>query len=68
LMDVVSHFNEGIKLYRAANWSKAISQFEEAIKFNPNDNLSKTYIERCNHLSSNPPKEEWNGVWIMTSK
>ncbi|MAR79455.1 MAG: adenylate/guanylate cyclase domain-containing protein [Rhodospirillaceae bacterium] len=68
LMDVVSHFNEGIKLYRQANWSKAINQFEEAIKFNPDDNLSKTYIERCNHLSSNPPEGEWNGVWVMTTK
>ena len=68
LMDVVSHFNEGVKLYRQANWSKAINQFEEAIKFNPDDNLSKTYIERCNHLSSNPPEAEWNGVWVMTTK
>lgn len=68
LMDVVSHFNEGVKLYRSANWTKAINQFEEALKFNPQDNLSKTYIERCGYLSSNPPKEEWDGVWVMTSK
>ena len=30
--------------------------------------ITKTYIERCNFLSSNPPEGEWNGVWVMTSK
>ncbi|MDC0073994.1 GAF domain-containing protein [Alphaproteobacteria bacterium] len=68
LMDVVSHFNEGVKHYRNSNWENAINQFNEALKFNPADNLSKTYIERCNQLKENPPGDKWDGVWIMTSK
>lgn len=68
LMDVVSHFNEGVKNYRAANWDKAIQQFQECLSFNPQDHLSNTYIERCQQLASEPPGDEWNGVWVMTSK
>jgi len=68
LMDNVNYFNEGVKLYRQANWDKAISNFEEAIKATPTDKLAQTYIERCEHLKENPPEGEWDGVWVMTSK
>jgi len=68
LMDNVNYFNEGVKLYRQANWDKAISNFEGAIKATPTDKLVQTYIERCEHLKENPPEGEWDGVWVMTSK
>ncbi len=68
LMDNVNYFNEAVKHYRTGNWDKAVSNFEEAIKANPSDNLAKTYIERCEHLKAEPPEGEWDGVWIMTSK
>ena len=68
LMDVVSHFNEGMKYYRSANWDRAIQQFQECLTFNPQDNLSNTYIERCKQLAAEPPQDGWNGVWVMTSK
>lgn len=68
LMDTVNYFNEGVSQYRGANWDKAIANFNEALKANPSDKLSKTYIERCEHLKSEPPEGEWDGVWVMTSK
>ncbi len=67
LMDNVNYFNEGVKQYRHANWDEGIRAFNEAIKANPNDKLAETYIERCEHLKAEPP-EDWNGVWVMTSK
>ena len=67
LMDTVNYFNEGVKHYRAGDWDKGIKQFLEALKANENDQLSTTYIERCEHLKAEPPKD-WNGVWVMTSK
>ena len=67
LMDNVNFFNEGVKQYRAGNWQKGIGRFREAIQANETDLLAQTYIERCEHLKKNPPKD-WNGVWIMTSK
>ncbi|NQV83953.1 MAG: hypothetical protein HQ494_09050, partial [Rhodospirillales bacterium] len=67
LMDNVNYFNEGVKEYRAGNWDKSIGRFREAFQANENDKLAQTYIERCEHLKAEPPKE-WNGVWVMTSK
>lgn len=68
LMDVVSHFNEGMRHYRAAKFSNAITQFEKALACHPKDKLSTTYIERCRHLIDHPPQRDWRGVWVMTEK
>lgn len=67
LMDNVNYFNDGVKEYRAGNWDKGIGRFQEAIQANETDQLAQTYIERCEHLKTNPP-DDWNGVWIMTGK
>ena len=68
LMDVVNYFREGVRHYRAGDWNKGIAGFKEALAANPNDRLAQTYIERCEQLKKNPPKGEWDGVWVMTSK
>ena len=67
LMEVVNQFKEGRKQYRAGNWDKAIGSFNDALAANATDKLSQIYIERCEHLKANPPKD-WVGVWVMTSK
>ena len=67
LMDVVNFFNEGRKHYKIGEFEKAISSFKECLKSNPNDNLSKTYIDRCNLMINEKPKD-WDGIWVMKSK
>ncbi len=67
LMDVVNHFNEGRKKYKSGDFKNAIDSFNECLKGNKNDILSKTYIERCNQLLIDNPKD-WDGVWVMKSK
>ncbi|MCW9045062.1 MAG: GAF domain-containing protein [Alphaproteobacteria bacterium] len=67
LMDTVNYFNEGRKLYHEASFKKAIEAFKEALNANPGDGLSGIYIDRCDHLIAEPPKQ-WDGVWVMTSK
>ncbi len=67
LMDGVNHFADGRKNYRAGSWDKAIASFKEVLKANPADALSDTYIERCDHLKAEDPKD-WDGVWVMKSK
>jgi adenylate cyclase len=68
LMEVAGHFEEGRDKYKAGTFDAAIKSFKSALKLNPDDKLSKLYIERCRHMKENPPKGEWNGVWVMTSK
>ena len=67
LMDVVNHFNEGRKFYKKGDFDKAINSFKDCLRANPNDNLSKTYIERCNFLTKDRPLN-WDGIWVMKSK
>ena len=67
LMDVVNHFNEGRKFYKKGDFDKAINSFKDCLRANPDDNLSKTYIERCNFLTKDRPLN-WDGIWVMKSK
>ena len=67
LMDCVGLFTEGRRHYRSGEWDKAITSFQDVLKANPADALSETYIERCEHLKVEDPKD-WNGVWVMKSK
>jgi adenylate cyclase len=67
LMDAVNCFRDGIEKYRRGDWTLAVAAFGEALKANPDDQLSQTYIERCEQLLANPPAS-WDGIWAMTSK
>jgi adenylate cyclase len=68
LMDVVNYFNEGMRHYRAARFSNAITQFENALARHPEDKLATTYIERCRYLTDHSPLGDWQGVWVMKEK
>jgi adenylate cyclase len=68
LMDVLGNFNEGVKVYRKQEWDRAAGYFGKALEANPDDKLSRTYIERCELMKANPPGDDWDGVWVMTSK
>ena len=67
LMDNVNYFNEGTRLYRAAQWDNAIRNYRLALEATPGDKLAELYIDRCETLRDNPPTD-WNGVWVMDSK
>jgi len=67
IMDCINQFNEGIRHYRLGNWDKAIAGFNEALGANESDTLAKIYIERCEHLKADPPKD-WDGIFAMKSK
>jgi adenylate cyclase len=68
LMEVVNYFKSGVDHYRKANFDKAIAAFGESLKLNPDDKLSQTYIGRCEQMKETPPPDDWDGVWVMTSK
>lgn len=68
LMDVVNYFNDGIAKYRKQQWDKAIKAFEFVLELHAEDRLSQIYIDRCQYFRSSPPPENWDGVWVMTSK
>ncbi|HBE45049.1 MAG TPA: adenylate/guanylate cyclase domain-containing protein, partial [Deltaproteobacteria bacterium] len=68
LKDVIEIYHEGIALYRKAKWKESIARFENALSLNPDDNLTRICIERCEYFLENPPPGDWDGVWTMTEK
>ena len=66
-------YHEALTLYKNQEWDKAIEAFkasdelEEMFK-GRKTNPSRIYIPRCEHFQSNPPGDDWDGVWTLTCK
>lgn len=65
---VLDLYNEALGLYKNREWKEAKAKFKEALKIDPEDGPSKLYVERCNLYLKNPPGDDWDGVFIMTTK
>jgi adenylate cyclase len=68
LTDVLQCYKTGLSHYRRREWDKALAALGEALAMNPEDKLSQLYIERATWMKSNPPGDDWNGVWVLKSK
>lgn len=61
-------FAEGRKLYKLMKFKEAQAAFSKALEAEPEDSPSKVYLERCIYYAENPPPEDWDGVFTMTTK
>jgi len=68
LVGVLQAFQYGLKAYRDGRFDQALRAFQDALGLNANDYPSKMYVERCEHLLTSPPGDDWDGVWVMKSK
>lgn len=66
--ELLDKYNEGLDEFRARNWMKARNVFHQALKLNPGDGPSRTYVERCSEFLKNPPSARWDGVYTLKSK
>ena len=70
---ILPAYHEALDLYKSQEWSKAIDAFKASDELEEmfggrKTNPSRIYIPRCDHYLENPPGEEWDGVWTLTSK
>ncbi len=65
---VLQLFAEGRKQYKLMDFQKALQSFGEALKIDPEDGPSKVYFTRCQHYVENPPPDDWDGVFVMSTK
>lgn len=65
---VLSFFSEGRKCYKLMDFGKAKEYFAKALRIDPDDGPSKVYLARCKHYIESPPPEDWDGVFVMTTK
>ncbi len=61
-------FADGVRAYKTRQWEQAISYFQQSLNFQPEDSPSLLYIERCRAFQQNPPPEDWDGSYVMTTK
>ena len=61
-------YHEGLKLYRERKWEEAIAYFQQAYSLDATCYVAQIYTQRANLYQINPPPEEWNGVFVMTTK
>jgi len=61
---LAERFTEALEYYRAQNWDAALEQFTQLA----DDPASVVFSERCRLLKAEPPGDDWDGVWTMTTK
>lgn len=66
--EVLRIYADGLRLYRARSFGQATEAFREALELNPNDVPSRLHLDRARHSLETPPPDDWDGVWVMTSK
>jgi adenylate cyclase len=66
--EVLKLYEEGLREYQKREWQKAIDLFEKALKTDPHDGPSITFIARCGAYTQEPPPGDWGGVYTLTAK
>lgn len=68
LSDVLQCYRSGLEHYRKQEWDKALVTLNEALRLHPQDKITQMYVERAQWMKQNPPGDDWNGVWVLSSK
>ena len=73
IISFVKTYQEGLAYYYNKKWDKAIDKFKISMKYetkyySKHINPSKVYLERSMFYKLNPPKDDWDGVTILTKK
>lgn len=61
-------FAQGRRQYKLMQFVEARDSFRLALESDPSDSPSRVYVERCEYYVANPPAEDWDGVFTMTTK
>jgi hypothetical protein len=61
-------FAQGRRQYKLMQFAEARDSFRSALESDPSDSPSRVYVERCEYYVANPPAEDWDGVFTMTTK
>ena len=76
ILSLVQKFHQGLSYYEARNFDQAKTLFKEALQYESlrfkdfqfEVNPSKIYIDRCELFLKDPPGQDWNGIFVLTSK
>lgn len=67
-MDHLKLFEDGYQAYMKKDFTTASTKFKEALALKDDDKTAKLFIQRCEDFISEPPDENWDGVYTMKTK
>jgi class 3 adenylate cyclase/CheY-like chemotaxis protein len=62
------NYNKGLQVFYMREWKLAQEYFNNALKTDKDDFLSKLYLERAQKLSQTAVGDDWDGVITLTEK
>ena len=66
--ELLDLYQSGRESYIIQDFQRAILYFEKAQRLRTSDLAIATHIERANNYLRNPPPQDWDGVYTMTTK
>lgn len=70
-LELKNLFEMGFRDYQNGEFRTGLAKFQQSKKLeldlNSDINPSSVYIDRCQYLINNPPKD-WDGIWSLTEK
>ncbi len=68
LADLVEKYEAALEKYKDRNYKEALAGFEICTSIDSTDGPALTYVERCRAFISDPPADDWDGVFTLTDK
>ncbi|MDA3850118.1 MAG: CHASE2 domain-containing protein, partial [Spirochaetaceae bacterium] len=68
LREQVAAFERSMEFFRARKWEEAIKSFGIYSESFPDDATPSVYVERSKNYLKKPPKDNWDGVYNLTTK
>jgi len=68
ITEELSAYRKALKNFRAQSWDTAELDFFNLNRAYPDRFLYEVYLKRITYYRENPPGENWDGVFIHTSK
>lgn len=67
-LEELDDYHEALDCYRNRDWIDADEGFRELLNVYPGNKLYEIYLERISHYIEQAPEDNWNGVYVHTSK
>jgi adenylate cyclase len=65
---IIELYHKARDFYHQMKFGKAIGLFGEVLELDKLNKAASIHLVRCQHFLSNPPADDWDGVWRFTEK
>lgn len=65
---MIEQYSQGRQHYLNRKFAQAMASFGAVLEINSADKAAALQLGRCQHYLTNPPEDDWDGAFTMTSK